>query len=135
MEVKSSRHARYQIAYHFVWIPKYRRVVLKDEVAERLIEVIHEIADKYEVEILALEIQPDHVHLFVSAPPRYSPANLAKLFKGGSGRRLLAEFPELKTICRKDKLWAPSYYVGTAGNVSSEVIKRYIKECQKKHGV
>lgn len=126
--IKKTRYAHYNINYHLVWIPKYRKNILTDEVKEYLTEVLNEIADKKEkVGIISLEIQPDHIHLFISAPPRYSPAKLVNIFKGASSRRLRNEFPELK---KKDKLWTRTYYLGTAGNVSSEVIRRYIEECQ-----
>jgi putative transposase len=97
-----------------------------------LIELFGEIADKWGFEIIAQEVMPDHVHLFVSAPPRYSPAKIAQLFKGITSRVIRLEFPEIKHHIRKaGPLWSPGYYVGTAGNVSTEVIRRYIEECQK----
>ena len=88
--------------------------------------MIFGIADEYGFDILALEIMPDHIHLFVSAPPKYAPATLVKLFKGITARKLFKEFPELKKQFRKGHLWTPSYYLGTAGNVSADTIKRYI---------
>lgn len=128
--VKSTRHSRYQINYHIVWVPKYRRKVLTSLVATRAEEVLRQIAQEMGWEIVALEVMPDHIHLFVSAPPKYSPADIVKRFKGASARRLLLEFPELTKKTGQGTLWAPSYYVGTAGAVSAEIIKRYIKECQ-----
>lgn len=94
--------------------------------------ILDEIAVQYEFEILACEIMPDHIHLFVSAPPKYSPANLAKLFKGITSRCLRQQLGErlCRQIWKPGTLWSPSYYVGTAGNVSAEVIKRYIEENQ-----
>ena len=130
VKVKSTRHAKYQIAYHFVWIPKYRKPVLKGKVKEFLENLFEEIAQEYGFEILAMEIMPDHIHLFVSAPPKYSPSTIAKIFKGISGKKLFQEFPELREEYWKNHIWAPSYYVGTAGQVSAETIRRYIEECQ-----
>lgn len=76
---------------------------------------------------------PDHVHLFVSAPPKFSPSDLARYFKGISSRRLMQEFPALRRQYwgKHATLWAEGYYVGTAGHVSAATIKRYIEECQK----
>ena len=128
--VKSSRHAVYQTAYHVVWIPKYRRKVLVAHVADRLRGVLHEVAQAKGFEILALEIQPDHVHLFYSAPPNIAPALAVQWFKGISARTLLVEFPALHDIVRSDHLWAPSYYAGTAGTVSAQTIKRYIERTE-----
>lgn len=113
--------------YHFVWIPKYRKKILIDMVKEELEKLIFEIAKKHEIEILSLSVQPDHVHLFVSAPTRLSPAQIVNLFKGISSKKLLEKFPHLRT---KEGLWSRTYYVGSAGTVSEETIRRYIEECQ-----
>ena len=125
--IKKTRWAVYNINYHFVWIPKYRKKVLVGKVADRCRKLIEKVAKKNGIEILSLSIQPDHVHLFVSAPPRFSPAVLINLFKGYTSRYLLQEFPELRT---PHGLWTRTYYVGTAGTVSEETIRRYIEECQ-----
>ena len=74
MKAKRTAHTVYQLAYHFVWVPKYRRKILTGDVAERLKEIIREICVEYDWEIEALEVMPDHVHLFVGCPPRSAPA-------------------------------------------------------------
>jgi putative transposase len=127
MEYKSTRYTKYLCNYHFVWIPKFRRDLLVGEVAEYIKEILRKIADELGCEILALEVMPDHVHLFVSSPPRYSPSYLANYFKGKSARLALRIFPELRTYA-KGKLWSRSYFVSTAGNVSSETIRKYVEE-------
>lgn len=127
---KATRNAVYQTAYHCVWIPKYRKPVLVDHVADRLRGVLHEVAANHGFEILSLEIQPDHVHLFFSAPPKTAPAQAVQWFKGSSARTLFTEFPELRSSHRRGHLWAPSYYIGTAGQVSAETIKRYIERTE-----
>lgn len=126
---KKTPHAVYVINYHLVWIPRYRKKVLIGRIADRLKELLSEIASQYAFRMVAVEVMPDHVHLFVSAPPKYSPAEIVRLFKGISSRRLMQEFAYL---CRqywgeKATLWAESYYVGTAGHVSAETIQRYIE--------
>jgi putative transposase len=128
--IKNTRHATYMINYHMVWIPKYRRKILVNEIAGKTEEILHFIAKERGWDILALEVMPDHVHLFVSAPPKFSPADIVKVFKGWSARCLLKEFPGLGQKTGRGTLWAPSYYIGTAGTVSSETIKKYIEECQ-----
>ena len=127
MEYKSTRHAKYLCNYHFVWIPKYRRKVLTGEIAEYTKEVLRTIAEELGCEVLALEVMPDHIHLFVNCPPRYAPSYLANYFKGKSARLILKKFQELKKSTN-GKLWTRSYFVSTAGNVSSETIKKYIEE-------
>jgi len=127
VEYKSTRHVKYLCNYHFVWIPKYRRKVLTGEVAEYTKEVLRTIAEELGCEVLALEVMPDHIHLFVNCPPRYAPSYLANYFKGKSARLILKKFQELKKSTN-GKLWTRSYFVSTAGNVSSETIKKYIEE-------
>jgi putative transposase len=85
------------------------------------------------MEILAVDVQPDHIHLFVSFPPAMSIADAVKLLKGISARQLRLIFPELRKRTRSDRLWAPSYYVGTAGHVSAGTIKKYIESQESHH--
>jgi len=132
MQAGKTRWTHYQIAYHLVWIPKYRRKILTGEVAAECKRLIHECAEQQGFEILALETDVDHVHCFVSAPPRFSPAVIASLLKGYTSKFLREKFPALKKRCGKEQLWTQAYYVGTAGAVSAEVIRRYIMECQGK---
>lgn len=84
-------------------------------------------------ELLALEVMPDYVHVFLSAPPKIAPAVIAKVLKGSTARTLFAKHPELRHKLWGGHLWNPSYYVGTAGQVSSETIRWYI-EAQKTKG-
>jgi putative transposase len=107
---------------------------LVEPVEARLKELLAEIATQYGLEILAVEVMPDHVHLFVSAPPKFSPAEIVRLFKGITSRKLKKEFESLRRQYWGEHatLWAEGYYVGTAGHVSAETIKRYIEESQKK---
>ncbi len=125
--IEKAIYAHYNINYHLVWIPKYRRKILVGTIKADLENFIHEIANKLEIKIESLEIQPDHIHLSVSAPPRYSPANLINAFKGATSKRLRNKYPYLKSL---PSMWTKTYYVGTVGNASAEVIKRYIEECQ-----
>ncbi len=124
-ELRRSNHSVYQINYHFVWIPKRRKKVLVGDVAWRLNEICQEVAQERGWTILKLAIQPDHVHLAVSATPREAPHEIVRAFKGRSSRILRDEFPHLLKL---PSLWTHSYFVRTAGNVSAAVIEQYIKE-------
>ena len=106
--------------------------MLTGEVQKATKELIAECCERHDITLLALETDQDHVHVFVSAPPRFSPAEIANLLKGYSSRSLRERFPHLKRVCGKEHLWTQAYYVGTAGSVSAEVIQRYITECQGK---
>ena len=91
-EIKSGRHSRYLLLYHIVWIPKYRRRILVEQVAERLKQTIEQTAAEREWDVVALEVMSDHVHLSVASPPSVRPSDLVKVFKGVSARILLKEF-------------------------------------------
>ncbi len=114
------------ITYHFVWCVKYRKKFLTGAVEVRLRELIVAKAKELDCEIIALEIMPDHVHLFVSALPVNAPQHLANQFKGNSSRILRQEFSFLRT--RIPALWSRSYYVGSAGTMSAETIQKYIED-------
>jgi putative transposase len=131
-QVGKTRYTHYSIAYHLIWIPKYRRRLLTGEVQKETKRLIAQCCEQHGLTLLALETNEDHLHVFVSAPPRFSPAMLANLLKGYSSRFLREKFPHLKKVCGKEQLWTQSYYVGTAGAVSAETIKPYIMQCQGK---
>lgn len=122
----------YNTGYHFVWSTKYRYQVLKPPVDERLKQLFSEIALQYGFTVETQEVMPDHCHVFIVAHPKFSPAHLVKLLKGITARKLFQEFPQLKDRLWRGHLWNPSYYVGTAGSVSKEVIRRYIDEQRTK---
>lgn len=126
MNIKFTRHAAYNINYHFVWIPKYRRRVLIGTIPQRLEELLQEKTAELEGEILNLTVQPDHVHLFCSFPPTLAPHQIMHRLKGYSAFKLRKEFPHLKS--QLPNMWTRSYFVGTAGTVTAETIQRYIDE-------
>lgn len=126
MDVKRTRHAVYNINYHFVWIPKFRRPVLVNGIPERLEELVRKKTKELSGEVIELVIQPDHVHMFCSFPPTIAPYQIMHRIKGYTAHVLRREFPHLNS--RLPNLWTRSYYVGTAGSVSAKVIERYIEE-------
>jgi putative transposase len=113
------------IHYHFVWCPKRRRKVLVGPVAKDLQSLLAEKAADLGSQIVALEILPDHVHLVLSCPPRLSPSDAMFWLKGYTSRVLRERYAHL---ARMTSLWTRSFFVSTAGNVSSETIERYIAE-------
>lgn len=121
---KLTRHATYNINYHLVWCPKFRRPVLDDVVGTRLAELLPECVQKLEGEVLDLVVMPDHVHLFASFPPTLAISQILHRLKGATSHQLRKEFPHLRS--RLPSLWTRSYYVGTAGHVSAATIKQYI---------
>ncbi|MEG3927926.1 IS200/IS605 family transposase [Microcoleus sp. D3_18a_C4] len=124
-EYQTHNHVKFLLNYHFVFIPKRRKKVLVGGLATRLREIFLALSIEKGWDILALEVAPDHVHLFVAVKPMDTPALVVKSFKGRSSHDLRAEFPELKKL---PSLWTSSYFVSTAGNISSEVVKKYIED-------
>lgn len=118
--------AVHSLGYHVVWCPKYRRPVLVDDIAVRLRELLHQVADEQGWTIEALELMPDHVHLFVRCGPDTSPARIANRFKGRTSRVLRSEFGSLRS--RLPTLWSKSYFAATVGRVSQDTIRWYIDE-------
>jgi putative transposase len=112
------------LKYHLVWCAKYRRPVLVGDVATRLRELIADKADELRMTIHALEVMPDHVHLFVEDDPTFAPAHVAAQFKGFTSHALREEFPHLRT--RLPTLWSRSYFVASVGYVTERAVKRYI---------
>ena len=131
MSVERYRHLRGSVStltYHFVWCPKYRRKVLTGKVETALRSLIlAKVAELY-CEVVALEVMPDHVHLFLKAPPTHAPQHIANQIKGYTSHELRERFPGLKS--QLPSLWSRSYYVGSAGAMSAATIQRYI-ETQK----
>lgn len=112
------------INYHFVFCPRYRRkIFLIPGVEDRFKDLVRDICTQNDIEILAMECHEDHAHLFLSALPQLSIPEIMRLIKGTTSHALRSEFPELS---RMPNLWTRSYFVSTAGNVSSETIKWYV---------
>lgn len=124
-DYKSNRNVVYSNKYHVVWCPKYRRSVLVNGVARRLEEIVRSLCVEMQVEVIALEIMPDHVHLLAEVDPQFGIHRLVKLLKGASSRYLRQEFPELRS--RLPTLWTNSYFVSTVGGAPLSVIKQYVE--------
>ena len=126
--LRRTRHAVYDLKYHFVWVPKYRKLLLTGAIAKRLKKIFQEIAERYEFEIDTMEVMEDHVHLFLGVPPRYAPSEVVNILKSISAKMLFKEFPAIKTELWGGELWNDGYFVRSVGDkVTAEVIRRYIK--------
>ncbi|MGL4988194.1 MAG: IS200/IS605 family transposase [Cetobacterium sp.] len=119
------------INYHFVFCPRYRRKIFDNSKIEDVFKkTVIEVAEKNDIKILAIECDRDHAHIFVNALPKFSPSDIMKILKGNTSIVLRKEFP---LLLKSPSLWTRSYFVSTAGSVSSDTIKRYV-ENQKKRG-
>ena len=120
----------YKNQYHIIFCPKYRRKVLINVIDERLKEILYDIAEEIDVEIKALEVMPDHVHMFIEFDPRINLHNVVKRLKGRSSHILREEYPSLKK--KLPSLWTRSYFSCTIGHISEETIKQYVESQKNK---
>lgn len=118
----------YNIKYHLVWCPKYRKEVLTGNIAVRLKELLAIKAKELNIDLEAIEVMPDHVHVFVTGQPTNAIQYIVNQLKGYTSHILREEFRELRA--KLPCLWSRSYYCGTVGYVSEAAIRKYI-EAQK----
>ena len=120
---RKTSHSVYDIKYHVVWITKYRKPVLSKDVGRRLRELIRQVCTSMDIQILKGHISRDHVHIMVS--------EMMKRIKGRTSRKLLDEYKGMKKAFWGQHLWARRYFAATTGNVTDEVIMKYIEEQSK----
>jgi len=123
MDYWRDEHRVHLIIYHLIWIPKRRKPVLVNDVAKDCDTLIRAKCETRGWQVLELVIQPDHVHLFVRVFPTVSAADVVKECKGVTSHELRQKYPQLRKL---PSLWTRSYFASTAGNVSQEMIRRYI---------
>lgn len=118
----------YNINYHVIWCVKYRRKVLTPEISNRLYQIVQQIADEKGFSVIECRAgEGDHVHCFVSAPPKISVTQIVKYLKGISGNVLLREYPSIRDSLWKGQLWNGSYFCETVGSTSEDAILNYIE--------
>lgn len=126
-EYRRSSHAVFRLRYHFVFITKYRKPVLKGDIAREVRDLTREICRTYDIEIIRGHIRPDHVHLLLDVPPKWSPSRVMQAIKGKTSHHLLQDRRKLRKEFWGRHLWARGYFVATTGNVSDEMVAEYIE--------
>jgi len=126
---KAAKTSIFNISYHLIWCPKYRRKVLVGDIKDRLTFLINEKAKDLELEIVDLNIQSDHVHLFVRSKPIHAPHFIVGQLKGYTSRILRKEFNKLRS--RIPTLWTRSYYIDSVGKLNEYTIRKYIQQQDK----
>ena len=125
----SASHCKYLTQYHIIWCPKFRFSVLKDGVDDSLKQILSDICNKYHYIIKALEVMPDHIHIFVDCPQTVAPCDIARTLKSISAIKLFEAYPELKKFyARCGVLWSSGYFISTVGHISEATVKKYIEE-------
>ena len=126
--IKTTKQAVYDLKYHFVRIPKYRKKLLVGDVAQFVKQVFERIGVEYGWEIEEMAIQPDHVHVFLHAPPKYAPARMVPIMKSISAREVFQQFPPLRQPLWAGEFWNDGYFVRSVGDhVTAEIIQKYIR--------
>ena len=130
--IRTLSHCYYDLKYHFVWTPKYRRKVLDDEkVKQELTRIFTSVAKWKQMEIIELNIQLDHIHMIILASPTYSVSYIMQIIKGKSSSWLKKKIRNKQNLFEKGSLWARGYFVSTVG-IDEFIIRRYVQH-QSKH--
>jgi putative transposase len=131
MEIRLSAHGAYHHQYHLVWIPKYRRRVLKGALKDFLTKKLGDIREYHpEVEVEQVSIQSDHVHLVAVIPPKYAVSAVVGKIKANTSREIRQRFPEIKKVYWRNEFWSVGFFSSTVG-IDEAVIKRYIEFQEK----
>ena len=125
--LKSTAQTRYDLRYHFVFVPRYRKRVLNGEIQKRLEGMIRFAAQIHDWEIFELAVQKDHVHLYIGAGPKWAPSEMMKIIKGGTSNKLRELFPDLDEVYWGATFWADGFFVKSAGEIQDKVISEYVK--------
>ena len=124
---RKSTHTVHDLKVHLVWITKYRYQVLTKEVGLRTREIMRQICDQNDIEIISGVVSKDHVHVYISYPPKFSVSEMVRWFKGRTSRKLQEEFPQLSKVYWGKHFWAIGYAAFSSGYVTDEIIKEYLK--------
>ncbi len=131
MEIRLSAHGAYHHQYHLVWIPKYRRRVLKGALKDFLTKKLGDIREYHpEVEVEQVSIQSDHVHLVAVIPPKYAVSAVVGKIKANTSREIRQRFPEIKKVYWRNEFWSVGFFSSTVG-IDEAVIKRYVEFQEK----
>jgi putative transposase len=129
-DIQCLSHTKWECKYHVVRIPKYRRKMLYGQLRKNLGEVFHELARQKESKVLEGHLQPDHVHMLISIPPKYSVAQVVGYMKGKSAIHIVRTYLGQRKNYRGMHFWAREYFVTTVG-ADEEVVPVYINEQEK----
>ena len=128
MAIRRTAHAVYDAKYHLVWAPKYRKWIKREDIRERAKEIFLEVAEHYGFEIQEMRVAPDHVHIFLNVPPKYSIARVVGVLKSISANEIFERFPGVKKELWGGEFWEDGYFARTVGDkITADLIKRYIK--------
>ena len=125
---RSNSHSKYDLKVHLIWTPKYRKRILTGKLAERTRDLLKRICADHDAYIISGKVASDHIHMFISYKPQTSLSKLVQYLKGGSARVLFQEFGYLRKQYWGNHLWSRGYMAISSGNITDEMIQRYIEE-------
>jgi len=128
VDFKKTSQTQYDLRYHFVWVPKRRRKILKGKLKSKIEGMIHFACQLHDFEVYELVIKEDHVHLYMSAKPKYSPSEVMNIIKGGTSRKIRQQFPGLEESLWKASFWQDGYFVRSVGVIDDSIVKKYISK-------
>ena len=123
---KRSKRSVFNVGYHIIWVPKYRKSILKGRFRIIIKNALIEKAEELKISIEKYEIMPDHIHLFIKCTPNHRVSEIVKHLKGYSSYKLRSLYPKYRE--RYKALWTPSYYCESVGHISEDTIKKYIED-------
>lgn len=123
----SGSQTKYRVMFHIVWVPKYRKRILRGAIKNRLTELFQQCSDMNGWKIEELNIQPDHVHLLIQLKPSLSISDSVQRLKGGSSRIIRQEYPELEEFLWGPSFWADGYFVESVGKITEDTIRNYVR--------
>lgn len=126
MQYNTGKHCVFYHRYHLVWSTKYRYKVLRGDVRLRVREVIRQVCDQNGVDILKGVLSSDHVHMFVSVPPKIAISDLMRKVKGRSSHKIQSEFPHIRKRYWGCHFWGRGYFSTTNGAITEEVVLQYL---------
>ena len=131
MEIKFSAHGSYRHQYHIVWIPKYRKKILKAGVKTYIERGLKELTEYFpEVKMIQWNIQIDHIHLITEIPPKYSVSEILEKLKSNTARKIRKRFEWIRNIYTKGAFWSPGFFSSTVG-LNEKQIARYVEFQEK----
>ena len=131
IELRKGRNCVFLMHVHLVFVTKYRKNIFQEEHLKYLKELMQTICTGQQAILKELDGEHDHIHLLVEYPPKLAISKLVNSLKGVSSRRLRQNFPEIEKAYHKGVLWSPSYFAGSVGGATLEVVKKYIENQRK----
>ncbi|MBK1720303.1 IS200/IS605 family transposase [Thiocystis violacea] len=124
---RKASHAVHDLKVHLIWITKYRYKVLTKDIGLRIRDLIRQVCDQNDIQIIKCRVNKDHVHLYISYPPKLSVSDIVRLCKGRSSRKIQEEFSQLGKIYWGKHFWGIGYASFSSGHVTDEMIQEYLE--------